>query len=242
MKFIYEFSTIKEIEVEEKLVENIDGIEKITTKKSKKNQETKYGLRKPTRSMIDDGELFYAQQVSNYIKLGLIPQALLAKRLNNDEGIFSEDQKKEKNNFLLKYIEKLQLIQPLVEKLEKSEEEKKQLETLVADNAIIYQEIQSYDIAQRAQFNITAENHAQNKLILWWNLNLLYVEKDSVWHPVYGEGEYETKYKVFQAYEDQEETSYLSASKRAISLIYFWYTYPNLTATDFAAFDKEITK
>ena len=93
MKRIYEFTVNKEEEVSEDTVETKkDGTEVTTSKKVKKEVPHKFFLRRPTRTMTDEAELYYGVKLAEGIKAGLLTKALLEKRFENDGGTRSDDE------------------------------------------------------------------------------------------------------------------------------------------------------
>ena len=96
MKRLYHF-TLKQSEkttVEEKSTDE-NGAEVTTKKTVDKEVDRHIILRKPTRVMYDDAELFYGVELSKGIKAGLLTRALLSKRFSNDGGVMSEGDKEE---------------------------------------------------------------------------------------------------------------------------------------------------
>ena len=105
MKRIYEFTVDKEETVKEESVEKKkDGTEVTTTKDVKKDVPHKFFLRRPTRAMTDEAELYYGVKLAEGIRAGLLTRALLEKRFENDGGTRSNDENEEYK----KIIEKLQ--------------------------------------------------------------------------------------------------------------------------------------
>ena len=93
MKRIYEFTVNKEEAVKEESVEKKkDGTEVTTSKDVKKDVPYKFFLRRPTRAMTDDAELYYGVRLAEGIKAGLLTRALLEKRFENDGGTRSDDE------------------------------------------------------------------------------------------------------------------------------------------------------
>ena len=91
MKRIYEFTVNKEEEVSEDTVKTQkDGTEVTTSKKIKKEVPHKFFLRRPTREMTDEAELYYGVRLADGIKAGLLTRALLEKRFENDGGTRSD--------------------------------------------------------------------------------------------------------------------------------------------------------
>jgi hypothetical protein len=95
MKRIYEFTVNKEETVQEKSTKKEkDGTEVTTSKDVVKEVPHKFFLRRPTREMNDEAELYYGVKLAEGIKAGLLTRALLEKRFDNDGGVRNEDDKK----------------------------------------------------------------------------------------------------------------------------------------------------
>ena len=76
MKRIYEFTVNKEETVKEETVENKkDGTEVTTSKDVKKEIPHKFFMRRPTRAMTDEAELYYGVKLAEGIKAGLLTRA-----------------------------------------------------------------------------------------------------------------------------------------------------------------------
>ena len=94
MKRLFEFVVPKEELVKEtETSKNDKGEEITTTKEVKKEVDKQYFLRKPTRKLFDQAELFYGVQLSEGIKAGLLTRALLQKRFSNDGGTLGEKER-----------------------------------------------------------------------------------------------------------------------------------------------------
>ena len=133
MKRIYEFTVNKEEVVKEESVEKKkDGSEVTTSKDVKKDIPHKFFLRRPTRAMTDEAELYYGVRLAEGIKAGLLTRALLEKRFENDGGTRSEqDTKKYKaiTDKLKKFYEEQTKILDIDEK-KRSSSQKKRLKEL----------------------------------------------------------------------------------------------------------------
>ena len=86
MKTLYEFNVDKTVEVEEQETRVEEGKEIIVKKKVSKSVPVKILIKKPNRSLADEGDLYYSVKVSEGIQKGLLTRALLSKRLINDGG------------------------------------------------------------------------------------------------------------------------------------------------------------
>ena len=95
-KYLYTFSVKRHVgkEVEETSTDK-DGNKIKITKTIKEVALQKVDIRRPTRRMYDEAELYYGVQLSEGIKAGLLTKALLAKRFEDDGGTMSDREKKE---------------------------------------------------------------------------------------------------------------------------------------------------
>ena len=90
MKFIYETSIKRSVEekVTTKAVQDGQTVE--ITKTIKKAKPVKVAILKPDRKLFKGAEMFYAKNLSEYLKNGLLPYSLVAKRYANDGGPLTE--------------------------------------------------------------------------------------------------------------------------------------------------------
>jgi hypothetical protein len=134
MKTMFEFDIYQEKEIEKVDVSiNEKGEEVKVTSKIKTTVPVKLGIKKPTRSLFDEAELFYGVRLSEGIKAGLLTRALLAKRFNNDGGVLSDEEQKEYNELYIEFFNLQSEFQKLSIKEEsiRSDEEKENLKKTV---------------------------------------------------------------------------------------------------------------
>ena len=227
MKTMFEFDIYHEKEIEKIDVStNEKGEEVKVTSKVKTTVPVKLGIKKPTRSLFDEAELFYGVRLSEGIKAGLLTRALLAKRFNNDGGVLSEEEQKEYNDLYNKFFNLQTDFQSLSLKQEaiRTEEEKANLAKVIEEMTQARETIQKYEMAQANLFEQTAENRARNKTIMWWVLQLALIEgEDKKLKDLFGQGSYESK---LQKYDDIEESEFgieKIALQKLLYLISFWY-------------------
>ena len=173
MKRIYEFTVNKEEEVSEDTVKTQkDGTEVTTSKKIKKDVPFKFFLRRPTREMTDEAELYYGVRLADGIKAGLLTRALLEKRFENDGGTRSDDenlQYKIITEKLKKFYEEQSKIIDIVEK-KRTTSQKKRLKELEEEVRPVRRELRDLQMVEDSLYEETAESRARNKVILWWML------------------------------------------------------------------------
>jgi len=179
-KWLYAFPLEKktEIEVEEKRKE--DG-EEITVKK-KKNiiEEVQVYLKRPTRKMYDECNLFYSVEISKGVKEGMLTRAMIAKRYKNDGGGLSkeeqEDFSKKYNELMIKERE-FQVVQLNLQEDETMtlEERQDKLSEIVTEIEELKADLEKYEVVAESLYEHTAEARAARKTNMWWLFFLTYV-------------------------------------------------------------------
>jgi hypothetical protein len=227
MKKLFEFTVPKEIEVEEiEISKNEKGEEIKTTKKIKKKEQVKLFLRKPTRALFDEAELFYGVRLSEGIKAGLLTRALLSKRFTNDGGVLSEEEKNVYATLYVALFERQNEFQKLSikDESERTEEEKARYKQVIAELTELRTQIQDFETAQASLFDQTAENRARNKTILWWVLQLAYtVDEKGEENPFFGDGTYENKIRIYDNMEENGSDFESLACRKLAYFVSFWY-------------------
>jgi len=227
MKTMFEFDIYQEKEIEKVDVSiNEKGEEVKVTSKIKTTVPVKLGIKKPTRSLFDEAELFYGVRLSEGIKAGLLTRALLAKRFNNDGGVLSDEEQKEYNELYIDFFNLQSEFQKLSIKEEsiRSDEEKENLKTVIAKMNDARERLQKYEMAQANLFEQTAENRARNKTIMWWVLQLSLIQgDDKKFKELFQDGTYEDKLKRYDEIEESESGIEKIAIQKLLYLISFWY-------------------
>jgi hypothetical protein len=241
IKTLYTFTLDKEIEVEK--TEQIDS--GTLTKKVKETKTFEFALRKPTRSIADANELFYSVQFNEAIKAGLIPSALLAKRFNNDNGVLSEAQFKDKQAL---YDELREVANNLTQHLQKkeeehTEEEKKTATEWIEKYNLLQKKINAYESAEQSLFDNTAENRARMKALTWYALFLSYKKNDKgEFEPIYPGKTFDEKLKSYdELIEEKADELYIRASQKFSWLVTAMYLGKASTPEDFKALDEQIS-
>lgn len=252
MKTLYEFVSSKKEKVKEDIVaKDAEGNETTTTKEVEKNVPYTFAIRKPTRSLYDEGELFYGVRLAEGVKAGLLTRQMLNKRYLNDGGSKSEleeDYEKVVYNIILDNQLKFQ---ELENKKDRTPEEDKELEEIKTRIVYAQRQAQKYEAGQSSLFDQTAENRARNKTITWWALQLCYrklINKDkesgaeeTVFEPFFGSGSYEDKLAAYDALEEKAEEDFdMQVLKRFLYLISFWYVGRATRFDDFLKLEESL--
>jgi len=240
-KYLYEFSLIKEEEIERQEVsKNEKGEEVRILKKEIVKRPVSFRILKPTRKTFDQAELFYGVKLSEGIKSGLLTRSLLAKRYQNDGGALSEPEKERYATLYVQLFQKETELQRLQINLDKlSEDIQKEKVTSVLNEILdVRKELQEFEFYQSNLFDQTAENRARNQTIMWWVLHISYIQNEKDFSPLFGLGSFEEKLNKYDEIEDGEDTFIKNAVKKFAYFISLWYVGRISNKEDFEFFNK----
>jgi hypothetical protein len=225
-KKIYEFTVSKQEEVDKIETKIEDGKEITITSKATESVPRKFFIKKPTRALFEEAELFYAVRLSEGIKAGLLTRSLLSKRYSNDGGALSDQDKGKYAELYVRLFDKQNEFQKLsiADKSQRSKEEQQYFDNLTAEIINLRTEIQDFEIAQASLFDQTAENRARNKTILWWILHLSYmIDKEQKESQLFGEGGFEERLALYDNLEESDDAWLKSVVKKFAFYVSFWY-------------------
>lgn len=223
----------------------------VTNKVNKENGETveekaKLALLKPNRRLKEEGELFYAKEVSRFAKAGVLPKAAWGTILSNGGGSISEKEREVYGELLLKFRDASFELQSILIKTEseRTEAEKKRSDEIIVELDEIRKEIQSFESSQIAIFENTAEAKARNRTILWWVLFTSYVEKNGEYVPFFDGETFDEKIGSYDIFEDlnNEDSINIISIRRLTYLITLWFLGKVETEEDFDSFYQNLIK
>lgn len=204
------------------------------------NKKRKFCILKPTRKMKEDGELYYASKLSQFISSGILPKIVWDKIFKDSGGIISDTDKKEYSDLFIKMSELRNSINQLSVKLEKdrTEEEQFKIESLEGQIVEARKRMQEMEMAQINAFENTAEAKARNRTIVWWAANLAAEEKNGEFENILGSGPVEDKLDVYDSI--LENDRFLADCFSRINyLVTVWYLGSALSFDDFKSLDEE---
>ena len=227
MKKIFEFAVPKKMTVKETDSKENEKGETVTIETEvEKEVDQKIFLKKPTRSLYDEAELYYGVKLSEGIKAGLLTRALLARRFSDDGGTMSDDDKTEYAEMYMRLFDIQNDLDRigLIADSQRTEEEKQKTSTLVGELAVLKDQIRGFEMNQAALFEQTAENRARNKTVLWWALNLAHKEMgDGKHEPIFPGANIEEKLDVYDSLEESGDIYYEVLLKQVLYYTSFWY-------------------
>ena len=226
MKRLFEFTLPKEDTVKEtETTKNDKGEEVSTTKEVKKTVDKKYFIRKPTRKLFDEAELFYGVELSEGIKAGLLTRALLQKRFSNDGGVLGEKEREEWSSLYSDLFDRQLEYQKLAQiNIDDMTPDQKAQFTICKDFIkTARMRIQEFEMQQSSLYDQTAENRARNRTILWWVLQMAHFEDDDETKAFFGEGSYEDKLAIYDTMEEEDDDFILGVINKFFYYVSFWY-------------------
>ncbi len=178
IKPLYEFVIEKTEKAEEK-TDNNDGT--FTIKEVTKKIPHKFCLKTPSRQDRDHAELFYYRQMNEASKQGLVPEAILIKRLNDNGGLISEADKK----LLIEHQAKIEDKKTDITEAEKTPEDAEKIAKLKEELASLSDDLQTYSNTygklELSVLDTSAESWVRNKLVRYYLINLLHKDNAGNW-------------------------------------------------------------
>lgn len=239
-KYLYQFAVPKIEEAEIVEIRKEGDQEVKVTKKEKKVVEKKFGIFSPKRSMLEEGEMYYAARVSENIKAGILPTSILIRKFDSDGGFLSDGELKYQNSLKTqtfdlnrRIIETSSDIEKLKAELEKEKSDEKQkekedkdeiLNTLLDDFYDVQEELIKIQQTVDSFFEQSAEIKARNKTIIWWVLNLSYDLNNDKEEFFFKGKTVEEKLNSLDELEESEEEFVGYLIKKFSYLISYWYS------------------
>jgi hypothetical protein len=244
----------------------------ITKEKKRKNKETgkmetveetvirtvtekvpvRISLRKPSRTQIEDGDMFYSIWLNKFIKMGLLTRAMLAKKQVDVGGTLNEDDKMNYAKLYLKLFEKQQNIirYSAKDQSEMSASEKERLQSSVSELAVIRKQLSDFEAAQASIFDHTADVKARNKTITWFLLHLAYIqegegegkEDPANAMPMFLGTEYDEKYRNYQELDENQDEAFTKSIDKLSTVATIWYMSGVQEQDEFDAVLNQINK
>jgi len=226
-KTLYQFTLDKETEktVESTRKNKKTGEETITKRKKKIKEPIQVQIKRPSRRELEEAELVYSIEMSKCIKSGILTKAMLGKKYSDTGGVFS---KEDSENYAELYKSALDLQNEYVRldtAKKKTEAQESRFEKVKGEIAVNRTAIIDFESNFQSLFDHTADSRAQNKILLWYCLQLTYVydeEKDKFVE--YFEGaDFEEKTKSYYDLEEADDNFYWDLIKKVTTVVAFWY-------------------
>ena len=228
-KWLYKFVANKtETKTEVKKVKDSDGKEVTETNSETIEKPVTIAIAKPRRRLYEDSELFHGVRLSEGIKAGLLTRHLIAKRYDNDGGLFSESERDEYASLIILKNQKIKDYQMSAATDSDKEKAEENSAKLLDELIIIEEQIQNFESERSSLFEKTADVRAENQLVMWWTFMLAHYSdkqdpKDEDFIPVFGEGDFDKRLESYDEFYDEEDDFWLPVSKKLAFLTSFWH-------------------
>jgi hypothetical protein len=168
-------------------------------------------LKRPTRRVYDECNLFYSVKISQGIKRGLMTRAMLGKRYRDDKGALSAEEQEDLNerySELLIKEKEFQVVQlNLADEKLSLEERQERLAVLVSEIEDLKTDLEGFEVAAESLYEHTAEARAARMTSMWWLLHLTHfrVEENGVeeYQPFFVGKDFERKMEAYAILEER---------------------------------------
>lgn len=248
MKFkqLYKFTIDKEVEktIQSSKKDKKTGEEVITKKKVTEKVPVEIKIKRPSRRELEEAELEYSVEMSRCVKRGILTKAMLAKKYSDTGGIFSEEEAK---NYTVLYKKLLDLQNEYIRLDSVDKKDDKQdikFEKIKEDIADTKRQIIEIESTFQSFFDHTADVKAQNRLLLWYAINLTYIQDQEEDEPLpYFDGDdFEEKLENFYKKEESNDDFYRAVVKKVSTIIAFWFFNQASQPEEFDALIEKLEK
>jgi hypothetical protein len=248
MKFkqLYKFTIDKEVEktVQSSKKDKKTGEEVITKKKVTEKVPVEIKIKRPSRRELEEAELEYSVEMSRCVKRGILTKAMLAKKYSDTGGIFSEEEAK---NYTVLYKKLLDLQNEYIrlDSVDKKDEKQDiKFEKIKEDIADTKRQIIEIESTFQSFFDHTADVKAQNRLLLWYAINLTYIQDQEEDEPLpyFNGDDFEEKLENFYKKEESNDDFYRAVVKKVSTIIAFWFFNQASQPEEFDALIEKLEK
>ena len=200
-------------------------------------------LKEPNRRQVEEADMEYSIEMSQCVKRGILTKAMLAKKYSDTGGLLAEEDARELNS---KYGELADLqndFTKLATKTNKpTEEDTEKKSQILNDIAALRRNIIEIETSYASLFNHTADVKAQNRVIMWYVLNLTYTSRGEQDPEQFFKGDtFEEREQNYYELEEQNDELYLLIQNKLATFMSYWYfAASSLTKEDFDVLNTDI--
>lgn len=235
IKTLYSFPVILQVETDETITREQDGKTITETSKVKRPTTHYIAFKKISRAEREDADVEKSAWHYEYVKKGLMPEAVLLKTYGNVGGILSDDQKKEYLDLRVKMKQKLE---EEVFARAHNPDDKVVLEALSREIIMLRDEIIAFEQEQASFFENTAEAKARLKVIQYLILHLSYVREseDKPWVPFFKGATTSDKLKDYDLKEESGDELF------GLSKVYLEFLAAFVFGSNYVATEEDINR
>ena len=226
-KTLYQFTLDKEVETEKesKRTNKKTGEVTITKRKVKEKKPIEVQIKRPSRRELEEAELEYSIEMSRCIKRGILTKAMLAKKYSDTGGLFSEEDGEKYQELYKNALDLQNEYVRLDSATKKTQKQKNRLEKVKKEVATTRKDIVEMESTFSSLFDHTADIKAQNRLLLWYVLNLTHVfnEEDDKFDRYFKGEDFEEKIQNYHKLEESEDEFYFALVQKVSTVLAFWF-------------------
>ena len=206
-------------------------------------------FKRPTRTQLEDGDMFYSIQLNKFIKMGLLTRAMLAKQHIDVGGTLDEEEKKYYSQLYVKLYEKQMQLQrfALTPETEMTEAQKEKRQKVISEVGLIRKDLTDFETVQASMFEHTADIKARNKAITWYLLHLSHwkdhdesLDGDPP-SPIFPGDTFDEKYEAYKNKEEDDDEIFWGAIDKLSSIATIWYMSGVQEKEDFDTLLEEVS-
>ena len=249
-KSIYTFTINKVAKVSEKRTEKYtddSGTEKerSITEQVEKTIPVEILIKKPTRRQMQDAEMEFSIEMSRCIKAGILTKAMLMNKYSDNGGLVSDEDSNildEAYDDIVKLKEEITLLLVTPEE-ERSEEDNELIKSKQKEIVNLRKSIIESEASYLTLFNHTADTKAQNRIVMWYVMNLSFYKDPSKDHedfvPIFEGKTFEEKEENLYDLEEKDDDLYTKVYTRLATIVSFWYFTGKMDSDEFDRILKE---
>lgn len=177
-------------------------------------------VKRPTRRLADEAEVYYSQQLSKAIKMGIVTKAMLLKKYADNGGALSEEESKE----LVKMLKRKKDLEDEYKMISASSKDKAKKEKIEKEIILINKELIEMESALQGVYQHTADQKAERATLLWYIINLTRVKNEDGEFIEFFEGsDYEDKLEDLYDKDESEDEFYLEAISKLSKAVSYWF-------------------
>lgn len=248
MKEIYSFSIdvvreTKEVSKKKQKNKETGEEEEVSVEKTvKKEIPVKIIIKEPTRRQMEEADMEFSIEMSKCIKRGILTKAMLAKKYSDSGGLLSEEDAKHLTRRYSELGDLQNKYTRLSAKPKKNAQDEKRLKGFMGKMAELRRDIVDMETSYSSLFNHTADNKAQNKVILWYLVNLSYYQENesSSPKPFFNAEDSEEKIEQYYDIDENGHEIFDLAKDKLSTFLSFWYFSANASKEDFEELNDDI--
>lgn len=187
----------------------------VTIKEGESEKTYELTFAKMRRSVREDADIFYSKSFYKMVESGIMPAAVLQKKMIDAGAVLDEKHVKKYDVILEKLAKAEREYQELATDLENKEKNKERIEQLLKDIGLLSNQSKEYELSRLNSSEHTAEKHAYDAVIQWLVVKLAMFrpsfEENAEWKPFFKGNTDEERLADLEEKDFAEDELYIAA-------------------------------